>query len=219
MAVVASKLFAISIKDVSEHKDSVVEYRDDRISTLEAQLRDILEWRGSLTDPSTISTSSSSSSSQSSWKEEIADDQQSISSISSIPSTPPRSTSTTPTSAVTKEISEHKPSDDTAARILTIIERYGQNEANASGTAWLGRVRFEPIVREQVQNNEQIHMVLPAFPWKSVNKVEKVLGPLPDLGEELGIARLNALCNDINEIYEHGAEILITSDGLVYNGK
>ncbi len=48
--------------------------------------------------------------------------------------------------------------------------------------------------------------------------MDKVLGTLPDLGEELALTHLNGLCESIAEIYEHGAELVITSDGLVYNG-
>ena len=48
--------------------------------------------------------------------------------------------------------------------------------------------------------------------------VDKVLGTLPDLGEGIALAHLNGLCESIAEIYEHGAELVITSDGLVYNG-
>ena len=48
--------------------------------------------------------------------------------------------------------------------------------------------------------------------------MEKVLGKLPDLGEELALMHLNGLCESIAEIYEHGAEISLASDGLVYNG-
>lgn len=48
--------------------------------------------------------------------------------------------------------------------------------------------------------------------------VEKVLGTLPDLGEELALMHLNGLCESIAEIYEYGAELVIASDGLVYNG-
>ena len=48
--------------------------------------------------------------------------------------------------------------------------------------------------------------------------MDKVLGILPDLGEELALMHLNGLCESIAEIYEHGAELVITSDGLVYNG-
>jgi pyoverdine/dityrosine biosynthesis protein Dit1 len=40
---------------------------------------------------------------------------------------------------------------------------------------------------------------------------------LPDLGERLAIARLQALCDEIKEIYEHGARITICSDGLVFS--
>lgn len=47
--------------------------------------------------------------------------------------------------------------------------------------------------------------------------MEKVLGALPDLGEVLGLGRLNHLCENIEEIYEPGARVTITSDGLVYN--
>lgn len=100
---------------------------------------------------------------------------------------------------------------------MTIIQGYGQNEKNQEGDAWLGRVRFETRVRKYVDEGQPIKLVLPAFPWKSVNKVQKVLGAISDLGEELALGRLNALCEDIQEIYEPGAEMLITSDGLVYN--
>ena len=48
--------------------------------------------------------------------------------------------------------------------------------------------------------------------------MDKVLGTLPDLGEELALMHLNGLCESIADIYEHGAELVITSDGLVYNG-
>jgi pyoverdine/dityrosine biosynthesis protein Dit1 len=61
--------------------------------------------------------------------------------------------------------------------------------------------------------------VLPAFPFKSPNRVDKTLGSLPDLGEELALQHLNGLCESIKEIYEPGAKVTITSDGLVYNGK
>ncbi|KAF7916465.1 uncharacterized protein EAE97_012125 [Botrytis byssoidea] len=102
-------------------------------------------------------------------------------------------------------------------KILRIIQSYGKNEPDPSGSLWLGMNKFDPIVQKHVADGEPIRMVLPAFPWKSVNKVDKVLGKLPDFGEELALARLNQLCNDIGEIYEHGAEVTITSDGLVYS--
>lgn len=78
-------------------------------------------------------------------------------------------------------------------------------------------------------------MILPAFPWKSVsssqslevislkiaqiNKVDKVTGILPDLGELLALARLNQLCEDVRKVYPAGGEVTIATDGLVFDGK
>ncbi|KUJ17584.1 uncharacterized protein LY89DRAFT_747245 [Mollisia scopiformis] len=101
--------------------------------------------------------------------------------------------------------------------ILGIIEKYGHNEEKSFSGGWLGRHKMEPRVRKAVDNNQHVPLVLPAFPWKSVNKVEKVLGALPDLGELLGLGRLNYLCGEIQEIYSPGAKVTVTSDGLVYN--
>jgi hypothetical protein len=57
------------------------------------------------------------------------------------------------------------------------------------------------------------------FHKESPNNKTKVLGILPDLGEELALKRLDGIASAIDAIYEHGAEIHITSDGLVYNGQ
>ena len=62
-------------------------------------------------------------------------------------------------------------------------------------------------------------MILPAFPFKSPNARNKVLGTMPDFGEELALAHLNGLCQNIGEVYAPGADVYISSDGLVYNGK
>jgi len=46
-----------------------------------------------------------------------------------------------------------------------------------------------------------------------------VNGCLPDLGEELALARLNSLCKDIEKVYPKGAELTIATDGLVFDGE
>lgn len=61
-----------------------------------------------------------------------------------------------------------------------------------------------------------IHLILPAFPAKSPNS-NKVLGKLPDLGEEIALHTLNNLCNEINGIYAPGAQITICSDGRIFS--
>ena len=110
-----------------------------------------------------------------------------------------------------------QPSGSVASQILDIIQRYGNNIA-AEGDTWPGKTKFMPMVEAFVSKREPVLMVLPAFPFKSPNRKAKTLGALPDLGEELALMHLNGLCESIEEIYEHGANVVITSDGLVYNG-
>lgn len=105
-----------------------------------------------------------------------------------------------------------------ARRILDLIQSYGQNIVTGDG-AWLSRTKFAPVVESQIESHEAVRLILPAFPSKSVNRIDKVLGPLPDMGEELALAHLNGLCNNISDIYEPGATVTILSDGLVYNGE
>lgn len=111
-----------------------------------------------------------------------------------------------------------KPSTKLALRIVEIIQGYGQN-VSLSDVPWAGKTKFLSIVEDHVIKNETIPMVLPAFPFKSPNRKDKVIGSLPDLGEELALMHLNGLCESIAEIYEPGANVLLASDGLVYNGK
>jgi pyoverdine/dityrosine biosynthesis protein Dit1 len=107
-------------------------------------------------------------------------------------------------------------SEAKAREILHVIEKYGLNYER-SGT-WDGFDTFLPIVQGQVSRKESIKMLLPGFPFKSPNAHTKVLGALPDLGEELALKRLDSMAVAVESVYDGGAEIHITSDGLVYNG-
>ena len=57
--------------------------------------------------------------------------------------------------------------------ILNVIGKYGQHlhSSSESGESegWLGKGTFVQRVRSQVEKNEPIRMILPAFPWKSVS--------------------------------------------------
>jgi hypothetical protein len=106
----------------------------------------------------------------------------------------------------------------TAIAVLKVIESYGVN-FEKTGESWQGLTSFIPTVVEQVKKREPVRMILPAFPFKSPNARDKVLGVMPDLGEELALYHLNSLCENIGRVYEPGADVYISSDGLVYNGK
>lgn len=105
-----------------------------------------------------------------------------------------------------------------AMEVLKIIESYGV-DFEKSGVSWKGFDSFVPIVLAQIEKQEPIRMILPAFPFKSPNARDKVLGNMPDFGEELALSHLNGLCQNIADVYEPGAHVHISSDGLVYNGK
>lgn len=70
-------------------------------------------------------------------------------------------------------------------------------------------------VERFVAAGEAVELILPAFPAKSPNR-SKVLGVLPDLGEELAMAALDRLCADIGALYAPGARVTICSDGRVF---
>lgn len=105
-----------------------------------------------------------------------------------------------------------------AVEILKVIESYGV-DYEKDGGSWKGLQTFIPTVEEQVKRQEPIRMILPAFPFKSPNARDKVLGTMPDFGEELALAHLNGLCENIATVYGPGADVYISSDGLVYNGR
>jgi pyoverdine/dityrosine biosynthesis protein Dit1 len=106
-----------------------------------------------------------------------------------------------------------------ANRILDIIKSYGTNEVTDKSLPGCAKATFLPVVLANIKNGTPIRIILPAFPAKSPNRKGKVLGALPDLGEEIALQCLQGLCDNIRQIYKPGAEVSIASDGLVYNGK
>lgn len=80
------------------------------------------------------------------------------------------------------------------------------------------RKTFLSLLVRMVRSRSCIQLVLPAFPFKSPNSRDKVLGTLPDKAEEVSLGLLQGLCDSIRDVYEPGALLTIVSDGIVYNG-
>ena len=49
--------------------------------------------------------------------------------------------------------------------------------------------------------------------------MNKVLGHLPDLGEELALELLHKLGTDVEKVYAPGARVTIATDGVLFNGE
>ncbi|TLD30090.1 Palmitoyltransferase [Venturia nashicola] len=102
--------------------------------------------------------------------------------------------------------------------ILEIIFDYALNKFDdCRDRLEAGRPRFISVLNKFVRVGQRVDMCLPAFPFKSANKVYKAFGVLPDKAEEIALARLHNMCQRIEEIYPPGARVVLISDGLVYN--
>lgn len=120
---------------------------------------------------------------------------------------------------ITISESENPMDVEVANIILDIVENYGIHQKTDPSQPCRAKDTFFPTVLQHVKKGIAVRMVLPAFPFKSPNREGKVLGASPDLGEEIALANLQSFCDSIKGVYEHGAEIFITSDGIVYNGE
>jgi pyoverdine/dityrosine biosynthesis protein Dit1 len=104
-------------------------------------------------------------------------------------------------------------------KVVEVLKRFSLHSSKDGHDKECGKV-FEAVpekLKKDIAANQPITMVLPAFPWKNPNQ-DKVLGDGADLGEELGLAKLNHLCEEISKIYPYGAQLILICDGPVYNG-
>lgn len=108
----------------------------------------------------------------------------------------------------------------TSRLILDIIFEYALNKFDDSRERLEGgSTQFLSVIDRFVAAGTRVEACLPAFPFKSANRVYKVLGTLPDRAEELALERLNDMCLRIREVYPPGACVTIISDGITYNGR
>ncbi|KGO70910.1 Pyoverdine biosynthesis [Penicillium italicum] len=108
--------------------------------------------------------------------------------------------------------------DEVPQKVVEVLKRFCLHSSKDGHQKDIGRV-FDSVpekLKINITANQPITMVLPAFPWKSPNQ-DKVLGDGPDLGEEMGLAKLNHLCEEISKVYPYGARLILICDGPVYN--
>ncbi|EFQ99065.1 hypothetical protein MGYG_02078 [Nannizzia gypsea CBS 118893] len=104
------------------------------------------------------------------------------------------------------------------SNVLLVLEKYRLHAPRGKNQPLCAVNKFVSQIKHLIAQGEPISMVLPAFPFKSANKTTKVLGALPDKGEEMALKHLNNMCQEIGKYYKNGAQLYIVSDGLVYNG-
>lgn len=118
-----------------------------------------------------------------------------------------------------KTVSQADKVMQTSRLILDIFFDYALRKFDNAESRWQGNADiFLAVIGRFVEAQARVEACLPAFPFKSANKVYKVLGSLPDKAEELALDRLNSMCNRIQAVYAPGARVTIVSDGITYNG-
>lgn len=80
-----------------------------------------------------------------------------------------------------------------------------------------GKAQLQESISRFTRANAKIQLILPGFPCKSPNKVDKTFGVLPDLGEYLALEQLDKICDEINSVYGPGCELTILSDGTTFS--
>ncbi|KAF5541764.1 Pyoverdine biosynthesis [Fusarium mexicanum] len=115
-----------------------------------------------------------------------------------------------------KAFSDPKSAESMALKAMVTLNRYRMSYSND----WdlpesISSLR--PFLEQAIRNKEHIRLVLPAFPFKSSNRTAKVLGTDPDDAERISILYLEGLCKALEEATELHIELLITSDGVMYN--
>ncbi|WP_343605319.1 L-tyrosine/L-tryptophan isonitrile synthase family protein [Fluviicola sp.] len=117
---------------------------------------------------------------------------------------------------VDEDVHEHQVNRDILKIIFNNRKISDGTEACENGTCAACFEQHELNLDYFTSQSLPIHFILPAFPAKSPNE-EKVIGKLPDLGEEIALNTLNNLCKEIRSVYEPGAHITICSDGRIFS--
>ncbi|MEJ2404625.1 MAG: L-tyrosine/L-tryptophan isonitrile synthase family protein [Candidatus Thiodiazotropha sp.] len=80
-----------------------------------------------------------------------------------------------------------------------------------------GKSALQRSLARFIKADEKIQFILPGFPCKSPNKIDKTFGTLPDMGEYMALTHLDDICDEINSIYPNGCELTILSDGTTFS--
>lgn len=89
----------------------------------------------------------------------------------------------------------------------TVIDQYEQ----------VGKQVLYDRVMDFVHRNEPIKFSMLGYPFKSRNTRDKVLGVLPDLGEQKSLDNFGYLNDRVKQVYEPGVKFSIISDGYIFS--
>lgn len=102
-------------------------------------------------------------------------------------------------------------------QILNIFEGYRMAPTSIDQYEGTGKQLLAAQIEKFIAKNDPIQFAMLGLPFKSTNTRDKVLGELPDLGEELTVKNFEQFNIDIRSAYAPGINIVVASDGYVFN--
>ncbi len=107
--------------------------------------------------------------------------------------------------------------NQTANKVLDIFQDFRMSPTVIDQYESKGKEVLLSRIEAFINKNEEIKFSMLGYPFKSQNERDKVIGPLPDLGEELSLKNFETFTKRIQSVYSPGARITIVSDGLAFS--
>lgn len=107
--------------------------------------------------------------------------------------------------------------NQTTQQILEIFQGYRMTPTPIDEYEQKGKAILGDKLESFINNNQPIKHVMLGFPFKSTNIRDKVIGVMPDLGEELTMKNFQRFNEDVKKVYTPGISITIASDGYLFN--
>lgn len=115
-------------------------------------------------------------------------------------------------------IDSSKEKDPRCTKAAQVLDSYRLDFVG--GRAWPPSIDKALVkIEAAIDRNAPIEMVVPAFPFKSPNHEDKVLGTLPDEAERMSLKHLDSLCASLSDVTGGQVHLHIVSDGISYNGQ
>lgn len=105
----------------------------------------------------------------------------------------------------------------TTTAILKVFETFRMAPTAYDQYESVGRQILAERISKFVSEGKTIEFIMLGFPFKSTNRRDKVIGELPDLGEELTLKNFARFNEEISRVYSAGVNVGIASDGFVFN--
>lgn len=102
-------------------------------------------------------------------------------------------------------------------QILETFEKFRMSPTPNNEYELKGKYILAEKLEKMIGNDAPLSFVMLGFPFKSTNQRDKVIGNVPDLGERLTIDNFTEFDKQIKLVYAPGVEIVIVSDGYVFN--